>query len=199
MIYGYIRVSTDKQTSENQMLEIKKYAESIDLHDIQWIDETISGTKDPSKRKLGKLLDDVKEDDIIIVSEISRFGRSVVMIFNILDILLKKKVKVHSIKENFNLDNSIGSKAIMFAFGLSAEIERQLISDRTKAGLVRARQQGKIIGRPVGRKSSIYKLTGKEDYITSEIYKGKSKSELAKELHVTWTTLNNYIKNNQIA
>lgn len=199
MIYGYIRVSTDTQTTENQKLVIKEYCKQYRLHHVNWVAETISGTKSPEKRKLGQLMKQVCTGDKIIITEISRLGRSMIMIMDVLQVFLDKGVQVYAIKEGFELGNNIQSKVLAFAFGLCAEIERNLISERTKAGLVRARKQGKKIGRPVGRKPSKYKLTGKESYIRRERRKGKSKSELAKELNVTWTTLNNYIKNNQIA
>ena len=150
MLYGYIRVSTSCQTTENQKIQIKKYCKEKRLHNIVWYSETISGTKQPDKRELGKLLQGIKSGDIIIVTEISRLGRSMMMIMNVLDYCLKKNVKVIAIKENFILDNSIACKALMFAFGLSAEIERTLISERTKAGLERARKRGKQIGRKSG-------------------------------------------------
>ena len=159
MLYGYIRVSTSCQTTENQKIQIKKYCKEKRLHNIVWYSETISGTKQPEKRELGKLLKDVVKDDVIIVTEISRLGRSMMLIMNVLDECLKKGVKVMAIKENFILDNSIACKALMFAFGLSAEIERTLISERTKAGLERARRKGKKIGRSLGEKPTHYKLS----------------------------------------
>ena len=132
--------------------------------------------------------------DQIIITEISRLGRSMIMIMDVLQVFLDKGVQVYAIKEGFELGNNIQSKVLAFAFSLCAEIERNLISERTKAGLVRAEKLGKHIGRPKGRKPSKYKLTGKGGYIRKERGKGKSKAELAKELHVTWVTLNSYMK-----
>lgn len=194
MVYGYIRVSTEKQTVENQKIEIKKYCKERKLRNIKWVSETVSGTKKPEKRLLGKLLDEVKEGDIVVVAEISRLGRSLIMVLNVLQRFLEKGVEVRAIKEGYELGDNIQSKVLAFAFGLSAEIERQLISERTKAGLVRARKSGKKIGRPKGKKAARYKLTGKGAYIKREMLKGRSKSNIALELHVTRTTLNNYIK-----
>ena len=194
MVYGYIRVSTGKQTLENQKLQIRRYCRERRLHHIQWIAETVSGTKSPEKRKLGHLMKQVCTGDQIIITEISRLGRSMIMIMDVLQVFLDKGVQVYAIKEGFELGNNIQSKVLAFAFSLCAEIERNLISERTKAGLVRAEKLGKHIGRPKGRKPSKYKLTGKGGYIRREREKGKSKAELARELHVTWVTLNSYMK-----
>ena len=133
MIYGYLRVSTSVQTAENQKLQIKKYCKENHLHNIKWYSETVSGTVSPDKRKLGELLKIAQEGDLIICTELSRLGRSLVMIMNELDLCLQKKVQVVAIKEHFILDDSIACKALMFAFGLSAEIERQFLEEKEKA------------------------------------------------------------------
>lgn len=198
MNYAYIRVSTDKQTVENQKMEIKKYCKQKGFTKIVYISEIISGKKDFKKRKLGMLLEELKENDRLIITELSRLGRSLIMIFQILDILMNKKVSVFAIKENYELGNNIQSQVLAFAFGLSAQIERDLISERTKMGLERARKEGKQIGRRKGQKSSHYKLTNKKSYIIKGLKNGKSISSLAKELNVTWTTLKNYMKANKI-
>ena len=143
MNYGYIRVSTENQTVENQKIAIKQFCKSKKLHHIQWVAETVSGTKKPEKRKLGNLIENVKEGDIIIITELSRLSRSLIMILDVLQKLLEKKVKVISIKEGYELGDNIQSKVLAFAFGLAAEIERTLLSERTKQGLERARKAGK--------------------------------------------------------
>lgn len=126
MIYGYIRVSSDKQTVENQRFEIKQFALKNDLRIDGWIEETISGTKNYDKRKLGKLLNKVKKDDVIICSELSRLGRNLFMIMEILNVCMTKECRVWTIKDNYRLGDDIQSKVLAFAFGLSAEIERNL-------------------------------------------------------------------------
>ena len=193
MIYAYIRVSTNYQTVQNQKIAIKEYSKYHRLHKIIWIAETISGTKTPEKRKLGELLEKVQKDDVIIVTELSRLGRSLMMILNVLQTLLDKGVKVIAIKEGYELGDNIQSKVLAFAFGLSAELERSLLSERTKLGLQRARKQGKHIGRRKGQKPKKYKLTGKGAYIKRERINGRSKLSLAKELNVTWVTLNKFM------
>ena len=159
MIYGNIRVSTDKQTCKNQKLAIRAYCKAHRLHNIQWVAETISGTKKPDKGKLGKLLNVVQTGDTIICTELSRLGRSLMMILDVLQELLERGVKVIAIKEGYELGDNIQSKVLAFAFGLSAEIERTLLSERTKQGLERARKNGKQIGRLPGQKPKHYKLT----------------------------------------
>lgn len=193
MVYAYIRVSTNYQTVQNQKIAIRQYAKYHRLHNIVWIAETISGTKIPEKRKLGELLHNASKDDVIIVTELSRLGRSLMMILNVLQLLLEKEVRVVAIKEGYELGDNIQSKVLAFAFGLSAEIERTLLSERTKQGLERARKEGKQIGRRKGQKPSHYKLTGKCAYIKRERVNGRSKLSLAKELNVTWVTLNKFM------
>ena len=132
MNYAYIRVSTNYQTVQNQKIAIREYAKYHRIHNIVWVAETISGTKNPEKRKFGSLLSAANEGDTIIVTELSRLGRSMMMILDVLQLLLEKNVKVIAIKEGYELGDNIQSKVLAFAFGLSAEIERTLLSERTK-------------------------------------------------------------------
>lgn len=196
MIYGYIRVSTDKQTVENQRFEINNWCEKKGMVINGWIeDEAISGTKDYRKRNLGKLLKKAKKEDIIICSELSRLGRNLFMIMEILNYCMEKDIRVHTIKDGYRLGDDIQSKVLAFAFGLSAEIERNLISQRTKEALARKRAEGTILGRPVGRKSTKMKLTGKEKEIQSYLDKGISYSTIAKLVGVHRLTVSSYVKN----
>ena len=137
MTYGYIRVSSDKQTVENQRFEISNFCKANNITIDGRIEETISGTKNYDKRKLGKLLNKVKKDDLIICAELSRLGRNLFMIMEILNICMNKECRVWTIKDNYRLGEDIQSKVLAFAFGLSAEIERNLISQRTKEVLAR--------------------------------------------------------------
>ena len=196
MIYGYIRVSSDKQTVENQRFEINNFYKRENLVIDGWIEETISGTKAYNKRELGKLLDKVKKEDLIICAELSRLGRNLFMIMEILNICMTKECRVWTIKDNYRLGDDIQSKVLAFAFGLSAEIERNLISQRTKEALARKKAEGVILGRPKGKKSSQekYKLFGKEVLI-QELLKNKvSKRQIAKICKVDRNTLDRYIK-----
>ena len=197
MTYGYIRVSSDKQTVENQRFEIKRFCKSKDMKIDGWIEETISGTKAYSKRKLGELLKKIKKDDLIICAELSRLGRNLFMIMEILNICMTKEAKVWTIKDNYRLGDDIQSKVLAFAFGLSAEIERNLISQRTKEALARLKNEGVILGRPKGRKSSPdkYKLSGKENLIRQLLDLGQSQRKIAQICKVDRNTLARFIKN----
>jgi DNA invertase Pin-like site-specific DNA recombinase len=196
MNYGYIRVSTDKQTVENQRFEINRFCEQNHLIIDHWFEETISGVKEPDKRKLSKVSDRLQEEDILICAELSRLGRSLLMIMSILNQCLKREVQVWTIKDNYRLGADISSKVLAFAFGLSAEIERNLVSQRTKEALARKRAEGVILGRPKGRKSTRVKLTGREDEISCLLKKGYSKSRIARHMKVHRITLGNFIHSN---
>lgn len=194
MIYGYIRVSSDKQTIENQRFEIERFCNDNGHKVDGWIEETISGVKNYDKRKLGKLLEIVKKDDIIICSELSRLGRNLFMIMEILNICMSKDCRVWTIKDNYRLGDDIQSKVLAFAFGLSAEIERDLISQRTKEALARKRAEGIILGRPVGSKSSKVKLSGKEDIIRELLEQNVSITRIAEIYKVHRNTVSKFIK-----
>ena len=198
MIYGYIRVSTDKQNVENQRFEIENYCKERGMIVNAWIEETISGTKKIDQRKLGKLLNKLKKDDILICAELSRLGRNMFMIMSILNYCMEKEIKVWTIKDNYRLGDDLTSKVLAFAFGLSAEIERNLISQRTKEALVKKRAEGVILGRPKGKKSSYYKLSGRENMIRELLNKGIPKIQIAKILNVHRNTLNKYMKEHSI-
>lgn len=189
MIYGYIRVSSDKQTVENQRFEINNFCQRHSMHIDGWIEETISGTKAYNKRELGKLLKRVQQNDLIICAELSRLGRNLFMIMEILNICMNKECRVWTIKDNYRLGDDIQSKVLAFAFGLSAEIERNLISQRTKEALARKRQEGVVLGRPKGRKNKKHKLSGKRLIIEEMLMKGLSKRVIAKKMHVSRNTL----------
>lgn len=199
MIYGYIRVSTDKQTVENQRFEISCFCNKQNLNIDSWIEETISGSKEPEKRKLGKLLARMTKGDVLICAELSRLGRNLLMIMGILNQCMKREVQVWTIKDNYRLGADISSKVLAFAFGLSAEIERNLISQRTKEALARKKAEGVILGRPKGRKSSHTKLSGKEEIIKNCLAAGFSKSAIARKLHVHRITLAKFITENELS
>lgn len=198
MYYGYIRVSSDKQTVENQRFEINNFCERQGIIIDGWIEETISGTKSYDKRALGKLLKKVCKDDVIICSELSRLGRNLFMIMEILNICMNRECRVWTIKDNYRLGDDIQSKVLAFAFGLSAEIERNLISQRTKEALARKRAEGVVLGRPVGRKSSHVKLTGKDETIKVLRQQGISIVKIAKIFKVDRMTVAKYIKDNNL-
>jgi DNA invertase Pin-like site-specific DNA recombinase len=185
MIYGYVRVSTDRQDCENQKLGIIEKANQLNTSVDKWIEDNgISGTKEPEKRKLGWLLKKVKRGDTVIVSELSRFGRSLYMVMRILENLSRNEIFVYSNKDNFKLENTIESKVIAFAFSIAAEIERDMISKRTKEALKRKRQEGVVLGRPLGGLSKKKKLSDRESEIIEYLNKGLSFSSIARLMNV---------------
>ena len=200
MTYGYIRVSSDKQTVENQRFEIKNFCKRQNMKVDGWIEETISGTKNYSKRRLGALLKKVTKGDMIICSELSRLGRSLFMIMDILNICMNKECQVWTIKDNYRLGDDISSKVLAFAFGLSAEIERNLISQRTKEALARKKAEGVVLGRPKGRRTAPekHKLYFKRQLIVSLLNEGVSKRQIAIIVKVDRGTLNRYINANEL-
>ncbi len=199
MIYAYIRVSTDKQNPENQKFEIYNYTDNRNISVDKWIIETESGRKSYKKRKLGDIISFMDNGDILITTEISRLGRNLTEIMTILNELIEKDCKVYTVKERYELVNDINSKVLAFAFSLSDEIERQLISQRTKQALDRKKSEGKKLGRPFGSLSKNTKLTGKDEIIKEYLRKKVSKSAIARILNVSRKTLHNYIESRKLA
>ena len=194
MTYAYIRVSTDKQTVENQRFEINKFVKMTGLTIDSWIEETISGTVSPKKRNLGRILEQVKNGDIIICSELSRLGRNMFMIMSILNILMERGVIIYTVKERYKLGEDLTSKVLAFAFSISAEIERTLISQRTTEALRRRKADGIKLGRPKGKKNSHYKLSGCDKKIRMMLKEGYPKTLISKQLNVSTSTLYSYMK-----
>lgn len=198
MIYAYIRVSTDRQTTENQRFEITTYCENNNIKIDKWINETISGSKQPEDRKLGKILKKMKKDDILLCTELSRLGRDVFMITSILNYCIKREIQIWTIKEKYRLGKDIICKLFAFGFGISAEIERELIRQRTLETMARLKAIGVKLGRPVGSKSKNKKLSGKENIILEMRNKKMLWSEIAKKLKVSKRTLSYFIAESKI-
>ena len=198
MIYGYIRVSTDKQTVENQRFEINRFIKKNGLHVDSWIEETISGAVSPDKRNLGKLIEKTKKGDLIICSELSRLGRNMFMIMSILNILMERGVIIYTVKEKYKLGEDLTSKVLAFAFSISAEIERSLISQRTKEALQRKKAEGVKLGRPKGKRNSKHKLSGCENKIRRMLNEGYPKNLISKQLNVSSSTLYLFMKNKHL-
>ena len=177
MTYGYIRVSTDRQTVENQRFEILNFCGKQGLAVDAWIEETISGTVEVGRRELGKLLEKVGTGDLIVCSELSRLGRSLFMIMSVLNLLMEKGARVWTVKDGYRLGDDIQSKVLAFAFGLSAEIERNLISQRTREALAMRKKKGIVLGRPKGRTSGRSVLDGAELAVSVMLLAGTSMSQ----------------------
>ena len=154
MIYGYLRVSSDDQDVNSQKQGVEQFAQEKGWTIEKYItDEGVSGGKDPSKRNLGPLINSLKEKDILIASEISRLGRDLYMVMDILHHCMKVGCVIYTVKDRFVLGDDVQSKVLAFAFGLSAEIERQMIRQRTAEGLKLRMKMGVLLGRPVGAKT----------------------------------------------
>ena len=192
MIYGYTRVSTELQNTENQKHEIQTFAEANKITINKWVNEVISSRKSLKERQLSKLLKHLKKGDILIASELSRLGRNLLEVMGILQNCLEKDCQIWTLKENYKLGADIQSKVLAFAFFFFLEIERQLISQRTKESLKRLKDEGKHLGRPFG--FNYNKLASKQDKIKELLDKQVSKAEIARLLNCSWITLHRYIQ-----
>ncbi len=197
---GYIRVSTDRQTVDNQRLAILDYCHRNKFQVDDWIDVNMSSRRTPAQRRIDELLERLKEGDRLIDAELSRLARSVGQIAVTVSTLLKKKVRFISINESINLNGGqdMQAKVMITMFSLFSEIERDLISERTKEGLKRARAEGKLLGRPRGTLGKS-KLDGKEDEIKRFLKGGINKTNIARYFNVSWSTLENFIKTRKLA
>lgn len=193
-VIGYIRVSSTKQTHEHQHFEIEQFAKNTGNSIDKWVEETISSRKPLHKRQLGELLESLQDGDILIAAEISRLGRSLLEVMKILEKCLNKNCQVWTIKENYRLGNDIQSKVMAFAFSLSAEIERNLISQRTKASLDSIKAKGKKLGRPFAAQSKKLKLSKNTKRVKELLDKGVSKSQIARIMDVQTITLRRFIQ-----
>lgn len=197
VIYCYLRVSTDMQDVESQKIGIVEFCKNKGFEEdqIEWfMDEGVSGAKDPSKRNLGKLLKKAGAGDIIVASEISRIGRKLVMILDFIKECTDRDIKIYTVKDRYVLEDTIQSKVLVTVMGLAAEIERDLLRQRTKEGLRRAVLAGKKLGRPFGCKNVRNVLTGREDKVHALLSDGLSKSKIAKKLRVSRQTIANFAK-----
>ena len=194
MIYGYIRVSTDHQHTANQRHEIELFTSQNEMKIDKWVEEVISSRKPLHERKLGKILKRLKKNDILIATELSRLGRNLLEVMGILQECLEKDCQIWTLKENYRLGADIQSKVLAFAFSLASEIERQLISERTKISLQRLKDEGRHLGRPYG--SSYQKLQKQHDRIIYLLEKGVSKAEIARSFGCSWLTVHRYIQRN---
>lgn len=192
MIYGYIRVSTEQQNLENQKHEISTFAANNNLQIDKWVEEKISSRKPLKERKLGKLIKKLGKGDILISTEISRLGRNLLEVMGILQDCLDKECQVWTLKENYRLGADIQSKLLAFAFSFSSEVERKLISDRTRESLKRVKAEGKRLGRPKG--STYRKLKRKHNKIKELLEKQVPKAQIARLLGCNWNTLNRYVR-----
>lgn len=184
-VIAYLRVSTEKQFLENQQEEIIRFAEKNGLDIDRWYMETVSGKVSSKERKLAGLLNRMKQGDCLIVTEISRLSRTLLEIMTILNLCLKRGIVLYSTKEGYVFQNDINSKVLGFAFGLMAEIERNLISMRTKEALERRKKEGKHLGRKKGDAPKMDMLHANRMSLVRDYRRGKSCAELARRMGVS--------------
>lgn len=198
-VYCYLRVSTDSQDVQSQRIGIEEFCKAKGFVDMEWVsDEGVSGAKDPSKRLLGKLLKKAEKGDAIVAAEISRIGRKLDMILNVIKDCTERGIKIYTVKDRYILEDTIQSKVLVTVMGLAAEIERDLLRQRTKEGLRRAVARGVTLGRPIGKKSAETKLSKKSDDVERLLGRGLSKSSAARKLKVHRITFANYLKDKGI-
>lgn len=194
MNYAYIRVSTELQNYSSQEFEIKKWCSACGIAIDRWVSESVSGTVNYKKRSLGHLIRRMGREDCIICTEISRLGRNMLMIMSILNDCAAKGIRIYTIKDHFELSDNINSKIIAFAFALAAEIERNLISQRTKEALAAKRQEGVRLGRPAGPTNKFNKVRNDIGQIRSELENNVPVTRIAKKYGIHRNTLTRYLK-----
>lgn len=194
MNYSYIRVSSEKQTVENQRYEIMQYCKRKGLVIDRWIEESVSGARHPNVRKLGKILHKINKGDIIYVTELSRLGRCAYMVIAIISHCLMVNANIIEIRDDKLVKDDSDSVQDTFFKVLFAQKEREDISRRTKAGLARRVAEGLKLGRPSGGKNSHYKLTGKEPLIRTMLEYGYSKAAICRKLKCNPKTLDDHLR-----
>lgn len=193
MIIAYIRVSTELQSYEGQQYEIEQWCHRRNWEVHRWVQEKVSGAKEINRRTLGRLLKRMNQGDVLVCTELSRLGRNMMMVMGILNMCSQKGIKIYSIKDNFELSDSLNAKIIAFAFSLAAEIERNLISQRTREALAAKKQAGIKLGRPFGKSRERKRFDDREDYIRTRRNQGVSIGSLAQELKMHRNTLSRYL------
>lgn len=194
MNYAYLRVSTDRQDVENQKLGIIEYAVARNIQIDEFIEDVVSGTKDWQKRALGTIIESAKTGDILLFAEVSRIARSTLQCLQVLQIAADKQLVVHVAKQQMIFDNSLNSKIIATTLSLASEIERTFISMRTKEALKKAKENGKILGRPKGKKSTNAKLAANHDQVASLLKNKVSVSAIGRMMKVNRKTVSSYIE-----
>ena len=162
--FAYLRVSTNHQDIANQKFGILEYCNYQKIAPIEMIEDSVSGKKHWTNRPIGDLLTKADKNDIIVVAEISRLGRSALQVLEILELAVRKKICIHIVKSHMIMDGSIQSTITATVLGLAAQIEREFISVRTKEALAKKKSNGVRLGRPKGP-SACLKLDEKEEEI----------------------------------
>jgi len=194
MTFAYVRVSTEKQSLENQRFALEEFAKKNDLVIEEWVCETVSGLKETKERKLGGLFEQAKKGDTIVISEISRLGRNIFMVIEALGCCITKGFHIISAKEGYHLGNDMVSMILAFAFSIAAQIERDLISQRTKEALARRKAEGKHLGRKHGFKPAMRRLEERREEVFAALKSGVSQKKTAKMFGVGLNTLRAFVQ-----
>lgn len=189
---GYLRVSTADQDLDKNKSDILHLANEKKLSTVEWIEEKASGKVNWRKRKIAEVIDSLKQGDNILVSELSRLGRSMLECMEILSIALEREISIYAVKGNWQLDQSIQSKIIAMAFSMAAEIERDLISQRTKEALAARKKQGVKLGRPKGTGKS--KLDQYKPEIEALLKNGATQKFISQRFGATEATVSRWVK-----
>lgn len=192
MVIAYLRVSTGRQHLENQEGEIKHYAESKGIVINRWVKESISGKTDRKNRLLGRTVRKLKKGDVLIVTELSRLSRSLHEIMEIMKLCVDTAVAVHSTKDGYIFDDSINSKVLSFAFGLAAELEHKLNSQRTREAMSLRKAEGKHMGRPEGSSPKMQFLMAHQGEIITLLASGVSGKRICKEFGIAYETFRQF-------
>lgn len=194
MNYAYVRVSTDRQSCSSQEYEINSWACRKSIGIDRWVKESASGTVTPCKRKLGTAIRRMKPGDLLICTEISRLGRNMLMIMSILNECAQRGIRIHTIKDNFDLNDNLNSKIIAFAFALAAEIERKLISQRTREALADKKAAGVVLGRPSGSFKKRQEVLRDRSNIERAHCDGVPYNKIARDYGIHPNTLRRYLR-----
>lgn len=195
--FAYLRVSTDKQDVKNQKLGVLDYCNAQNINPIKFIEDTTSGKTPWKARAIGNILETAEPGDVIVVSEVSRLGRSILQVLEILEIAAQKEISVHIAKSRMVMDGSMQSTITATILGLVAQIEREFISSRTKEALQKKKHDGAVLGRPKGQSDTL-KLDSMKDEILGYLKKGINKRAIAKLIECSPSTLYEWLKRRHI-
>lgn len=189
---GYLRVSTGRQDIEKNKTEILHFANELRLGNVEWVEEVASRKIHWKERKIGQLLQELRPGDALIVSELSRLGGSLLQCMEILSLSLERGISIYAVKGNWKLSDTLQSKLVAMAFAIASEIERDLISSRTKEALAEKKRRGMILGRPKGPGKS--KLDPFRPEIEALISNGSTKTFIAKRYKVSVSNLSRWLQ-----
>lgn len=192
MIVAYLRVSTEKQHLKNQQDEIRRFAQSRGFTIDRWVTETVSGRKNERDRKLGVLMRRLRPGDTLVVTELSRLSRTLTEIMSIMGLCLRRQIVLYSTKDGYAFDDSINSKVLCFAFGLVAEIERNLISMRTREALALRKAEGVVLGRRKGSYTKFNVLTENRQHVIRMLHQDKSVTDICKRFDLSRDTFDKF-------